>query len=47
MAGSISVNEQRQALLEDVLLRKFSPLALSQESLEFGKNETLSKIQEV
>ncbi len=48
MAGFVSEGEQSPvALLEDVILRDFAPISPSQQSLQFGADEMLSKVQEV
>ncbi len=48
MAGSEGVQlEDRQALVEDVLLRGFPALLQSQETLNYGVDPMLTPIQEV
>ena len=48
MAGYGDLSEQKQPLMEDVLLRGFAPLVQSQELLDFGMDATtVTPIEEV
>lgn len=48
VAGSgVVQQEDKQALVEDVLLRGFPPLLQSQETLDFRTNAMLTPLQEV